>query len=111
MYTTEYFIEKFSLIPEKDWTTTFYCHGRKRDALGHCGLEDNRRGGVASWTQEAVALSYILLDVHPKGRADNVVWQVNDGIFEEYDSIESPKIRILTALLSAKELNHEEKED
>lgn len=46
-YTADYFIEKFSAIPEKQWTTGVLtskssiegepdCHC----ALGHCGMED-----------------------------------------------------------------------
>ena len=51
MFTTDYFIEKFSAIPDNQWVTGSFRKDGQRCALGHCGVTSTLR-----LTPEAKAL-------------------------------------------------------
>lgn len=84
-YDVNYFINKFSAIPEERWTVRNYILGNKRCALGHCGM------GIIFTSREALALIALF-----KSKLDVRVSWVNDG---KYASLgRTPKERILNAL-------------
>ena len=99
-YTKEYFINKFSKIPEDDWgrlTLNNHC------AMYHCGAQDSSEGYIINTEIEALAklLNSIykpqeeeitLIEKHP----EDVIWIINDKRGN------SPKNNILKALNSIK---------
>lgn len=83
-YDAMYFIKKFAAIPDDQWTIEEYVDSYNRHcALGHAG----RR--VAKETPEADALCKCLWPVEA----------INDGDYEYRDFGDTPKERILNALL------------
>jgi hypothetical protein len=86
VYNAQYFIDKFSTIPEEKWCTGKFEdeHGR-HCALGHCGA---RKSFVR--TEEANALSALIWPM-----------SINDGDADDYQQ-PTPKQRILAALEDAK---------
>lgn len=55
-YTKEYFIEKFSNIPEENWVSTSLGKDGKHCALGHCGVKLSKDDRIYVSTPEANAL-------------------------------------------------------
>lgn len=88
MYNAQYFINKFSAIPEDQWTTNICHDDDKSCALGHCGARytsDDR-------SVEANALrSLFVKSLHC------CVHQINDNMHYLYTQ-DTPKQRILAAL-------------
>lgn len=100
-YDKEYFIEKFSAIPESLWvrgTITVNLGGdaAAHCALGHCGVVVNKGGYVN--TPESVALLKLF------GATDDAdfpaVYRINDwvGISDRFGDGATPKERILKYL-------------
>ena len=99
-YTKEYFIDKFSKIPEDDWgrlTLDNHC------AMYHCGAKDGNRGYIIN--AEIKALAKLLISVYNpqeeeitliKRSPTNVIWIINDKRGD------SPKNNILNVLNSIK---------
>lgn len=83
IYNINYFIKKFTAIPEELWTIGVYTSGYRHCALGHCGV------GIAHLeTKESLALDEIL---------EYEVAGINDGTSCFYKG-PTPKERILGAL-------------
>jgi hypothetical protein len=109
MYTTTYFIEKFSAIAEERWTvrTQQDDYGR-RCAFGHCMSQDEIRHGrhIESYgheTDEGEALSILFLNAgirHASAHCSGVT-AVNNGEHPKYRQ-HTPKERILAALYDIK---------
>lgn len=102
----EYFITKFTAIPEHLWQIGNYGGNDIHCALGHCGNTD-----TSSSTEEARALGRVVT-----GTIKGVVWSINDGDDERYKHIDSPRQRVLAALQDVKskllsELPKPEKEE
>lgn len=96
----DYFIEKFSAIPEEEWVTGVCENSRgNKCALGHCGVDI-----LDSLNQEAMALTSILRSISPSSIEWEIVVNINDGIGRNHNDITTPKQRILTALQQAKSL-------
>lgn len=97
-YDFDFFIEKFSAIPDERW-----CEGQLTDehrrhcALGHCGglrglFITDRYGPIREEFPEAKALRELIgMPIGP----------INNGEFEAYQQ-PTPKARILAALYDAK---------
>lgn len=86
IFNVDYFIEKFSNIPEDKWAESGYQNGDKFCALGHCGeiVSD-------SPTEESIALQNLFT------KYDLRVSLVNDGEYSKYEG-KSPKQRIIDVL-------------
>lgn len=91
-YTVLYYIEKFSAIPDEQWTESEYNDGEKYCALGHCGEIDSD-----SRTDESAALDEIF------NKYDLRVSLVNDGKCAKYNQ-DTPKARILAALIDIRNM-------
>lgn len=113
-YTVDYFIRKFSKIPEEKWTTGDWCIGDKFCSNGFCGMHGaNYNFG----TPEAVAFNKLIkhlkitIDKNSIGKCEKYFWSVsvyiNDGDTEEYQQ-PTPKQRILAALYDIKKLQEEQ---
>lgn len=92
-YDTMYFLKKFDKIPEDQWCaellTVEHSSGKiMHCALGHC----EQRPGFIS--KEALTLTKIF-----KNRIGNDPEIVNDGIHKTIELGDSPKERIMNALL------------
>ena len=94
VYDADYFIEKFSQIPDDQWTTGNYAMDGKCCALGHCGMRSGFGAGY-----EASELDSLFGRVFGKTLA---VVNVNDGYCLEFNQ-PTPKARILAALQWIKE--------
>lgn len=96
-YNIEYFIEKFSAIPEDRWAMGTVLSENRSCALGHCGVRVAESGTAYTSTEEADALVKIF------GGADKlnfgIVWRVNDNCVDIRWG-DTPKERILNKLLS-----------
>lgn len=97
-YSISYFIDKFSKIPNRMWTTGSdgwlgiegkYC------ADGFCGGKGDLR-----LTGESLALAKLLLPLVKDCSLLEVNWHINDGHCKEYSKNDylEPKERILAAL-------------
>lgn len=86
MYTVDYFIDKFSKIPEDKWQMGGYHNKDKTKfcAFGHCGIDE-----YSGWKSKSEADA--LLNILP------IAVSVNDGEHEDYRQL-TPKQRILAAL-------------
>lgn len=85
-YDLDYFITKFSAIPEDKWTTGKYTDGDCYCAYGHCGLSDD-----ANRNSESDALFSISM----------VIPDVNDGLgYTAFGT--TPKQRVVNYLKSLK---------
>ena len=82
----QYFIDKFTAIPDEQWTTGFFTDKEGRHcALGHCGAPSG---------YEWRALSELV------GRAtQSCISNINDGKDPNFQQL-TPKARILAALNS-----------
>lgn len=86
LYTADYYIDKFSAIPECKWTTENYVNfNGQKCAMGHCGRTNK------SSTTESDHLIVLFLDncFH--------IDSVNDGNIATFNQ-NSPKSRVLAAL-------------
>lgn len=103
-YTVDYFIKKFSSIPERTWSAGLGDGHNYTCAIGFCGQDSSMPR-----TDEAIALNVLMHDAFEIGTfADGqTVWAINDASGPEYDNGsypdlcelgETPKERILTAL-------------
>ncbi len=97
-YDTQYFIDKFSAIPEELWITGEFQNPDKpcqRCAYGHCGCDD-----MSDENEEANCLDRLFRDHGLR------VPPVNDGEKArdsgEFWKLPTPKARILAALESFK---------
>lgn len=99
-YTIDYFINKFSAIPEKMWTirTRGYDDNGPHCALGHCDESWKRWGNKGA---EETALIKIFDDDGLK------IIRINNGDCPKYQQ-PTPKQRILAALHDIKKLNSEQ---
>jgi hypothetical protein len=94
-YTIEYFINKFSVIPENQWTTgVVETDNGRMCVLGHCGVVETSAGIV--WTPEAGALNHFI-ESNGIISKEKDVSALNDGLVPGY-SQKTPKGRILAAL-------------
>lgn len=99
VYDVNYFIAKFSAIPEDKWCTDMYKDGDKYCAYGHCGR------GIFDMTVEAKHLSDLFEEIRTP------VARINDGdpgnrIYRQ----STPKQRILAALYDIKKLQEQEQQ-
>lgn len=98
IYDVDYFLNKFDAIPEELWTTGTYTRYEefvRHCALGHCGAN-----GFQVYSTEAEALSALIFD-----NLEIHVVDVNDGellSYEKLDLEETPKQRIMSALILIK---------
>jgi hypothetical protein len=104
-FTVDYFIEKFSKIPDKNWCTQYLLSSLgKSCALGHCGVRSNNIiafGGIEH--EEGSALAKILAPVSMQDAEYSVVYEINDGHNYNYKQ-PTPKQRILAALYDIKKM-------
>ena len=89
MYTIQYFIDKFTAIPDENWgrgNLTYAYNPDKHCVLGHCGVR-TLPDGAWSHTEEADALEAIYRTTFAPGteicsRFMNIcayyVWRIND---------------------------------
>lgn len=105
IFTVDYFIRKFSTIPERMWHTGSYVNWsnmNQKCAFGHCDALDNNGTNA-----ESIALNELF--VKNFGVAPYVI---NDGHNEDGRFFgENPKIRILKALYAIKETELFEKKE
>ena len=87
-YDAAYFIEKFTAIPARFWTTKNYRDGNRYCALGHCGERSNAGAKV-----EANALAELFTS------KNLMVTYVNDGHSHLFKQ-KTPRGRVLAALRS-----------
>lgn len=85
IYDIDYFINKFSSIPEEKWCADHFVNGKKHCALGHCGQDP-----FTGRTEE----SHSLINLFPHKQS---VSAINDGGNEDYQQ-PTPKQRVLAAL-------------
>lgn len=91
-YNIDYFIKKFTAIPEGKWCTGMYLNDNDQScALGHCGVRYTESCGYNK-TDEANALITIF------GRSGKVI-NINDF---ELELGNTPRTRILRALKEKK---------
>lgn len=99
-YTVDYFIEKFSAIPEENWTTgTTINHKGQKCALGHCGVGVDE---LENLTDEAFILTEILKPLYKDHILTLGPWEIVTNINDRHSVLGTPKQRILTALQTVK---------
>jgi len=113
MYTVDYFIDKFSKIPEDKWHAGGYwntdaCGNRMFCALGHCGeyFFDEGFGRQRMKTAESKALwdlVYFSLKL--------IIQDINDAPYFPTYMQQTPKQRILAALYDIKRAQYPELTD
>lgn len=106
MYNVDYFIEKFSKIPEELWCIESFDDEAKRCAFGHC---DYYNPSNARYSEEGNALDSVVhaklkLTLCKPSKFYNEVMNINDGVYKEYQQ-PTAKQRILAALQDIKKLN------
>lgn len=91
IYDVDYFIKKFTAIPEEDWAVEeFVTKDNKRCVLGHCGVTDD----ADVLTVEAIVLSRLIYS-----NFDVLTVDINDGNRNDTEYLgNTPKKRILAAL-------------
>jgi hypothetical protein len=94
IYDVDYFIRKFSAIPEENWLINEYARGTSYCAFGHCGMRDNNS---IDRIPEAKVLAGILPDAAI----------INDGEKRGYQQ-PTPKQRVLAALYDIKKAQYPE---
>lgn len=97
-YTLDYFIDKFSKIPDEKWITGDWWDGVGCCAGGHCGARTS-----STDVDEFNALGRFIYDVY--GYSTGVP-DINDGKDTRYQQ-PTPKQRILAVLHDIKKLNSE----
>lgn len=111
MYNVDYFIQKFSAIPESKWGCGDLNKNGKSCALGLCGVEVNdinykQNVGVVSISNpEGDALARLLKSIPETGTLDlyQSVYVINDSPSGKYPQ-PTPKQRILAALHDIKKM-------
>lgn len=111
-YDVDYFIDKFSKIPEDKWCVSMrFRSDGKSCAFGHCNLQPNEMVGegdnVKFTNKEAASLASLIDMVAHKSNPYNTVYYVNDGLTHKYQQ-STPKIRILAALYDVKKMQEKE---
>jgi hypothetical protein len=109
-FSREYFIEKFTAIPEPEIGEGSI---EKHCVMYHCGVELNLSSGTAyKYTDEVRTLAKMLakkLGRNPitnDGDVYNLMVGINDG-WQQYKYLgENPRERILTALMQEKNANN-----
>lgn len=106
-YTIDYFIRKFSAIPEENWCIRARVKGDQRCAYGWCYPSKSIAGksiiqGAVPVSDEERSLSILIKRLNPRWGAGGV----NNGIYEKYQQ-PTPKQRILAALYDIKKLSKE----
>ena len=96
-YDVDYFITKFTNIPEDMWLKAHLGHTR-HCALGHCGVTSDPTEGYLM-TEESNALIVLFGGDLTSNNPCQVVYKVNDG------SNDHPKRNILKKLKEIKERN------
>lgn len=91
-YTVQYFIDKFSAIPEEDWIIGEYQNEIGCCALGHCG-ERETKATVDGRELRILFRNFLGEDVS----------FINDGASSSFPQ-DTPKARVLSALKRIKEL-------
>lgn len=92
-YDVNYFIKKFTAIPEKAWCTQVFDNKcGQHCALGHCGIIPNK----VPYTKESNELSLLFIKYYYFN-----VTTVNDNIYSNNEP--TPKLRILKALKTIKD--------
>jgi hypothetical protein len=104
MYTVDYFLNKFSAIPEDRWYIGDFSNEDKNKfcALGLCGCD----GGKRIFTGEASALYDLFKVLH---KSPFMVGRVNDGIDPNYQQ-PTAKQRIIAALYDIKKMQQKQLE-
>ena len=105
MYTLDYFINKFSSIPDEKWCEGEYDVGYAKCAMGHCGyaLEKAIANISDGYSEESKALQKLFNKTKTPA-----VEAINDGEYYQYQQ-DTPKERILAALNDLK--NTQPRED
>lgn len=100
-YDYDYFIQKFSAIPEERWTSgaLFRDYENTACAIGHCLPWGNHEAWKAKHS-EARALAKVLFGSDSDDSVGNIA-NINDGRFTGYPQ-HTPKARILAALNDVK---------
>lgn len=107
-YNVQYFIDKFSAIPELNWVERLLGHDGHHCALGHCGVKAlNLKGEILGDNPEANALAKLLYLVNAEKKTAYIVGYINDGFHPQYQQ-RSPKQRILAALYDIKIMQDKE---
>lgn len=85
-YMVDYFIKKFSEIPDEEWGIREYVSydDGRRCAIGHCG---------GPWSEESNTLRNLVQEF-----LGCSVTGINDGLKQHGNAGETPKERILNAL-------------
>lgn len=98
-FTVDYFIQKFSAIPDELWGCGRCENGGRRCALGHCGTDTLRVW--KDYNAEIQALGNLMQPLEAPEDAGNspdvTVHLINDGQHKAYQQ-DTPKARILAAL-------------
>jgi len=105
-FTVDYFIKKFTAIPENSWLVSLLTDYKGSCcALGHCGMTDSEEP-----TEEAIALANVLSPLNLRNMQPgivNIAWfyvyPINDGHVSQYKQ-STAKERILAALYDVKAL-------
>lgn len=107
IYDVNFFIAKFSAIPEHSWMNGSWKDGDRCCAGGHCGMRNNNLGVE---TPEYKSLEDLLsqnLSLTHRWQTNAIgfafVPLINDGDSNEYQQ-ETPKQRILAALYDIKNM-------
>lgn len=99
-YTIDYFIQKFTAIPTKQWCVgMFRGPNNTRCALGHCGAKDASKGLYTALPPEARALVYWVEDHFP---TNITTPELNDGRASSHLYGRRPRTRILNYLKELK---------
>lgn len=107
-YTADYFLTKFSAIPERLWCEFSRSVGEQRCALGWCYPEKimaklSQTAGAYPVSDEEKALIVLVKILNPKFGAGGI----NNGLYKEYPQ-KTPKQRILAALHDIKKMQEQQ---
>lgn len=98
IYDVDYFIAKFTAIPEERWIIGTMTYEDKHCALGHCGAGNPLPGTTDfNHTEESKALEQLF-----KANFNEETWKINDSQFYGFNQ-PTPRQRILAALQQIKE--------
>ncbi len=104
-FTVDYYIQKFSQIPEENWTKGDMGRGNIHCAIGHCNVKDgdiSEKGDIL--IEEGQELAKLIYLVSPQDDLFTTVFYINDSRYKTNYKQETPKQRILAALHDVKEL-------
>lgn len=108
-YTVDYFIEKFSSIPEEKWGTNKYFNDGKYCALGHCGCHEVVMPKTIYGSDKITAEGHHLTQLFLNTLTVSPI-TINDGNWERYPQ-PTPKQRILAALYDIKKMQKKPKRE